>query len=223
MILPAPKLSVIVVASISIAVIIGLAIAPLILHSLPGEGRELEVSTGLAYLRVRAERLVDDPVLGSGTLVTYIAEVVVRNEDSVTIEVKDLRFELPMSVEVMGECGSDHSTTVVEEASSLGGSASKALCLTQLSLPPNEEVRLSGGYSLDNDILLGREDFMRSGWVISYYVPAGTERHVVISGHVFLTDIAEERAWEVLGRAHVIAVVRVVGEAYGGADPSPPR
>ena len=174
------------------------------------------MSTGLAYLRVRAERLVDDPVLGSGTLVTYIAEVVVRNEDSVTIEVKDLRFELPMSVEVMGECGSDHSTTVVEEASSPGGSASKALCLTQLSLPPNEEVRLSGGYSLDNDILLGREDFMRSGWVISYYVPAGTERHVVISGHVFLTDIAEERAWEVLGRAHVIAVVRVVGEAYGG-------
>ncbi len=203
-------------ALIGAAIVAGLVVGLALFQPEIGPAREFEVSTGLAYLRLEPAKVINDPVLGNGTLLTYIAEVVVANEEDTTLVLKTYELALPAEVYVASSNCSGSTVTVTMTVTRPGNEETETVsCLTPLGVPPNERVGLGGTYLSSGDLLLGRESFRVAEPSSSFYIPPGYELHFVVSGTVFLPEPADSSMWETIEKGWVLALISVTGQGYG--------
>ncbi len=200
-------------ALIGAAVIAGLVVGLVLFQPEIEPAREFKVSTGLAYLRLEPKEVVNDPVLGNGTMLTYVAEVVITNEEDTMLVLKTTGLSLPAEVYVETQgCAQGNITITV--APTEGGEVEASPCLTPLSVLPNEQVRVTGAYLTTGDLLLGREAFREVEPSSAYYIPPGYELHYVISGAVFVPEPVDRDIREALSKGWVLALVSVTGQGY---------
>ncbi len=204
-------------ALIGAAIVAGLVVGLTLFQPEIGPAREFEVSAGLAYLRLEPAKIVNDPVLGNGTLLTYMAEVVVANDEDTTLVLKTYGLELPAEIYVAASNCSGSTVTVTMTVTRPGsGEAEKVSCLAPLKVPPNEQVRLGDTYLSSEDLLLGKESLRVVEPSSSFYIPPGYELHFVISGTVFLPEPADSSMWKAIEKGWVLALISVTGQGYGG-------
>jgi len=197
------------------AIIAGLVVGAVLFQAEIEPPREFTVSTGLAYLRLKAEKVVDDPVLGNGTLLTYVAEIVVVNEDDELLVLRTAGLSLPSSIYVGASNCSGESVGVNVTITRVGGDTSGlGQCLTPLTIPPNKQVRVAGGYLVVDDLLLGAGADRVVPPSSEYYIPPGYELHFEISGAVFIPKPADSEIWARLSKGYVLALVSVTGQGY---------
>lgn len=197
------------------AVIAGLVVGAVLFQAEIEPPKEFTVSTGLAYLRLKAEKIVDDPVLGNGTLLTYVAEIVVINEDDELLVLRTAGLSLPSTIYVYTSNCSSESIEVNVTVTRVGADTSvQGQCLTPLAIPPNKQAEVVGGYLTVDDLLLGAGSDRALPPSSEYYIPPGYELHYKISGAVLIPEPADSEIWARLSEGHVLAVVTVAGTGY---------
>ncbi len=197
------------------AVIAGLVVGLVFFQPEIEPAKEFKVSVGLAYLRIDPNKLVNDPVLGNGTVLTYMAEVVVANEEDTMLVLSTTSLSLPARVYLVTSNCSENNITVSITITQAGeGLAETASCLTPLYVAPNTQVQVGGHHVSMGDLLLGREAFKVVEPSTAFYIPPGYELHYLISGTVFVPEPADRDMWEALEKGWALALISVTGKGY---------
>ncbi len=207
----------IAVATALVAAVLGAVVGYIILQGEIEPPKELSADAGLAYLRLEPVKVLNDPVLGNGTIIYYMAEVVILNQEAKEgLLLERVQLGIPSRVYVeSSDCDGNQSnvtvtiTIVPGELASGERAEARNVCMKPLSTPG----KLSGMYLAFGDLLMG-EGVRALADSMNYYVPPKHELHFIVDGAVFVPESVDDVAQR-LAKGYVLVIVEVSGKGYG--------
>ena len=202
-------------SALVLAILLGVMAGYIALQEELTPPKQLSADAGLAYLRLEPVKVRDDPVLGNGTILYYVAEVVIVNKevgDGILLE----RVQLGIPSEVYVEspdCGGSKMNITVTVVPGVSGPGERAGVSSKCMKPVEGPGKLGNGYLAIGDLLRGEGMRVLSG-SMNYYVPPRHELHFIIDGAVFVPESVDDVAQR-LARGYVLVVVEVSGKGYG--------